>query len=729
MKLKILITCILLLPSYMVAKAQDRYVVIVANNHSLDQGVAPLRFADDDGARYFELFQASGAKVALFAVLDPTAQKRFPDAARAAKEPKRNLILKTIQDTFLEMQQAENINKENHFYFIYTGHGQVGANREGYIHFSDARFRRSELYRLMLSRSTASYNHLIIDACHAYYFVHKRGSQRVGNYQAAVNDFLKTEEIVSYPNTGVILAASSESETHEWGHWEAGIFSHELRSALIGAADINGDGKLTYAEVAGCVEAANSSILDPKARLQVHYQAPASDFDIPLMTLSSLKNAPPLRLEQKQAGRYFIEDARGVRVADLHFSNEQSLELRLIGNPPFWLRTNSQEAKLIKPPYELNFKPRAHHSRGSIETSFKKHLYQTAFGYSFHQGMLAALFRPRQDQQNIIIKENTKTRGENLLVLPVSFKSGGQQDDSLPQSLSLAMQETARQLGGYQVVQASKIDAVINPTTLACLGTQDCALRLGLSKAVTKVLSAVVNHVGDSYHLKLTLNDTGVQQELQQESMSIRGRRQLLVPTVRHLTGLILGASDEPGNLRVSLSVQNARLTIDGEEIDPERLQDPISLPPGKHLLAAEAQGYQTFLEEVVLPTRETVALNIELKKQSDSRPRPMRSWGWRSLGMAGLVAAGGGGFYGWAHAIHDDYIKSDDILEAKQLKQKAEDRQLVGHVLMGVAGALVVTSITLFILDSQEPADNLQLTPTLTIDNNSFSAGFCFGW
>ena len=30
------------------------FVVVVANNHSLTPGVAPLRFADDDGARWYE---------------------------------------------------------------------------------------------------------------------------------------------------------------------------------------------------------------------------------------------------------------------------------------------------------------------------------------------------------------------------------------------------------------------------------------------------------------------------------------------------------------------------------------------------------------------------------------------------------------------------------------------------------------------------------------------------
>ena len=145
----------------------------------------------------------------------------------------------------------------------------------------------------------------------------------------------------------MILATSNESETHEWSRWEAGIFSHELRSALLGGGDVNNDGKVTYAEAAACVEAANASIDVPKARLKVFYQEPAVNVEMPLMDLSSFgESSAKLVFPKEMAGQYHVEDARGVRIADVHFSVEQSLTLSLPGKAPFFVRTQNEETSI-----------------------------------------------------------------------------------------------------------------------------------------------------------------------------------------------------------------------------------------------------------------------------------------------------------------------------------------------------------------------------------------------
>ena len=49
---------------------------------------------------------------------------------------------------------------------------------------------------------------------------------------------------------GVVVATSSEAETHEWSRFDGGVFSHELRSGLLGSADLDGDGQVRYDEIA-----------------------------------------------------------------------------------------------------------------------------------------------------------------------------------------------------------------------------------------------------------------------------------------------------------------------------------------------------------------------------------------------------------------------------------------------------------------------------------------------
>jgi hypothetical protein len=208
-----------------------------------------------------------------------------------------------------------------------------------------------------------------------------------------VRDFLSAEELTRYPNTGVILAASSEAETQEWSRWESGIFSHELRSGLLGGADADGDGRVTYAEAAAFVEAANSAVDVPRARLRVFSRPPSMRADVALLEASAFRGSPQLEVDAEHAGKYYIEDSRGVRVADLHSSREGSVRFALVGEGPFFLRTAEREAQIPARSHvevrELPLAPIAAPNRGGIETTFRKHLFEIAYGPGFYRGIAA----------------------------------------------------------------------------------------------------------------------------------------------------------------------------------------------------------------------------------------------------------------------------------------------------------------------------------------------------
>jgi hypothetical protein len=379
-----------------------RYALVIANNASGDDGVPPLAYADDDGAKYFELFRAAGAEVALLAVLDPAAQRRYPEAAQAALPPTHAEIRRALDGFFARMRADRAAGRETHLYFVYAGHGNVGPNREGYLTLIDGPFRRPELFRDVIAASPATFNHLILDACHAYFVVRKRGGasgaategDKEGDFRAAVREFLRTEELEHYPNTGVIFASSSESETQEWSRWESGIFSHELRSALLGGADVDGDGRIGYAEAAAFVEAANAAVDIPRARLRVFYRAPPLRVDVPLLEAAELARAPTLLIDAAHAGRYALEDSRGVRFADVHSSPERGARLALVGTAPFFVRAGEREAQI--PDVEeaavgdLAFAAPAGESRGGVEATFRKHLFEIAFGPGFFRGVTSA---------------------------------------------------------------------------------------------------------------------------------------------------------------------------------------------------------------------------------------------------------------------------------------------------------------------------------------------------
>ena len=438
-----------------------RYALIVANNLSLDDGVAPLRFADDDGARYFELFEAAGAQATLLTTLDADAQSRYPGAAEAALPPSSEALDHALSDIFRAVEADARAGATVHFYFVYAGHGSVGPNQEGYLNLLDVRFGRKMLFSRIVAKSKATFNHLILDACHAFFMVNKRGNQpdKTGDFRDDVRTFLKSESLARYPNTGVILAASSESETHEWQRLEAGIFSHEVRSALLGAGDVNNDGLVTYAEAAAFVEAANAAIDVPRARLKVFAHPPAQQLEVPLMATTAFQESVTLTLPTTHAGRYHVEDGRGVRTLDLNYSSEQSVKLKLVGEAPFYIRRPDDEAIITAETVaadisSLRFMPLTEGHRGSVETSFRRHLFEIPFGVGFYRGMIAR---------------------EGRLTAPPKM-AGGASTPPAPPTLSLKTDGEAR----------PKRRSLRRPLGFASLG---CGLAFGASSGIVYALA------------------------------------------------------------------------------------------------------------------------------------------------------------------------------------------------------------------------------------------------
>ena len=125
-------------------------------------------------------------------------------------------------------------------------------------------------------------------------------------------------------NLGLVLSTSSARESHEWDGFEGGVFSHEIRSGLYGAADADGDGRVSYREIAAFVVRANAAVKNGRFRPDVHARPPrVSD------TLVDLRRAMnrSVVIDGKHSGRYFLEDEDGIRVADFHSAPGQRVRL------------------------------------------------------------------------------------------------------------------------------------------------------------------------------------------------------------------------------------------------------------------------------------------------------------------------------------------------------------------------------------------------------------------
>ncbi|MEE8409426.1 MAG: caspase family protein [Myxococcota bacterium] len=394
-----LAAALLIVPAAARAAETRTYAVIVANNHATGNTRAALRFADDDGARYVELFDLFADRVEIFSVFDADTQRLYPDLVERTRVPSREALLAGLNDVFAAARRDIADGHRVVFYFVYSGHGEIGSDHEGYLHLIDGPWTRGDLFRHVIAASPATVNHVVIDACNAYFLVARRGAQAepAGDFSGLVRDFLGHENLTSYPNTGVILSTSSAAEVHEWGRIEAGVFSHVLRSALSGAADANRDGAVDYHEVAAFIAAANGALPDRKARLEIFARAPAQNLREPLV------RRPPrgaqVVIPAAMSGRYFFEDDRGVRFADFNKTSEVDVEMRLVPRPRYYLRNDEQEivlepaddGRLVRVD-EKEARPLTLASRGSVNDAYEQYLFAIPFGPQFVAGYKQATF-------------------------------------------------------------------------------------------------------------------------------------------------------------------------------------------------------------------------------------------------------------------------------------------------------------------------------------------------
>lgn len=378
------------------AEGSHRYVLIIANNRSLDPGVSPLRYADDDGARYFELFRLTSDRVALFSVFDDETARLFPAAAQAARAPEAGAIFDTLDRWNREMAAESRAGRETELVFIYAGHGEVDATGEGYVSLLSSKLRRSDLYQKILAPSKASFVHLIIDACKSYFLVNRRGGawkddSAAESHDGEIRAFLNREDLSAYPRAGVILATSGDQSTHEWTRFQGGILSHELRSALTGSADINGDGRVEYSEMHAFIAAANARLQHPEARLNVFVQPPQANRHQPLMDLRQANRGRLLRFDAELTGRFYLEDDRGVRYADLNKAAGIRFDMAVDRDRAYFVHRDEQEAHVSPGTARLavarlSFRPSSMAARGSLDQTFRRDLYRVAYSRGFYEG-------------------------------------------------------------------------------------------------------------------------------------------------------------------------------------------------------------------------------------------------------------------------------------------------------------------------------------------------------
>ncbi|HET6344648.1 MAG TPA: caspase family protein, partial [Myxococcota bacterium] len=187
-----------------------QFALVVGYNGTQNPAAAPLRYADDDAVSTHRLLQEAGVQAVLLTELDQDSQALYPDV-QVDGAPTLAAILAHFSTLRTAMETARRHAHEVHFTFVYSGHGDV-QNGVGYVELSEGRLTRTKLYSQILARSPATFNHVIVDACKAYFLAFDRGP---GGRRAPVHGMLPTHA-EALRHTGFILSTSSGGDTHEW---------------------------------------------------------------------------------------------------------------------------------------------------------------------------------------------------------------------------------------------------------------------------------------------------------------------------------------------------------------------------------------------------------------------------------------------------------------------------------------------------------------------------------
>jgi hypothetical protein len=336
-----LLLCLLLvLWEAVAAAATPNHPEIVAVVIGVNQdwsGRPALRYADDDAIQYASLFTSLGADVYLLTTPDANTVRVHAAATSHALPPTRARLDRVIADVGRRVARARRAGRATTFYFIYAGHGDVRDGR-GVLGLIGGDLTGSDLVGHVLARVNADEAHVIVDACYASLLVNPRGP---GGRRRTISGFTRLSLPALPDNVGLLLSTTSGRQSHEWEGFQAGVFSHEVRSGLYGAADVDGDGRVTYREIGAFVSRANAAIPNERFRPDVFARPPRGT-----ARLVDLRAALGRRIEIASAvqGHYILEDALGVRILEFHGRSEPTSVVRPASSSQlYFVRSDGKE--------------------------------------------------------------------------------------------------------------------------------------------------------------------------------------------------------------------------------------------------------------------------------------------------------------------------------------------------------------------------------------------------
>lgn len=364
--------------------APARFAIVIGNNRAASERAGALRFADDDALAAHQLLVGAGVHSVLLTRLDDASRELHPGTVPDGL-PRWTDLVAAFDRLVADMRRERAAGHTVELFLFYSGHGDV-EHGEGYVLLEDQHFTRSLLAGL-LERSPATRNHVVVDACKSYFLAFEKGPG--GRRTRFSGSFAAPAELspARLANTGFVLSTSSDRDSHEWERFGGGVFSYQVRSALLGAADVDQDGRISYAELGAFLTTASQAVTNPRFRPDFLIRPPGGTAgDLTQTLLGWDAPARSAVVLDEPVGHVYIETAAGERVLDVHPAPRQELVVRIPdGRPVFVRRDDASGGEYLVAANgrvrvsELAARPGAIGRRGAAQLAFEA-LFAVPFG-------------------------------------------------------------------------------------------------------------------------------------------------------------------------------------------------------------------------------------------------------------------------------------------------------------------------------------------------------------
>jgi hypothetical protein len=204
------------------ASADVRHYAVVVGNNRGDPTETELRYAETDAQRTYDVLKDLGRFEPSDMVL-----LRGEDAARA------QATIIALNDRIRATIAA---GSEALLFVYYSGHAGADA-----LHLSGSRFALTQLEQLVRG-SAATFRVLIVDACRSGALTRVKGGHAAPPFDIRIDEHLSEQGLV------LLTSASANEDAQESDALKGSFFTHHFVSALLGAADSDGDGRVTLEE-------------------------------------------------------------------------------------------------------------------------------------------------------------------------------------------------------------------------------------------------------------------------------------------------------------------------------------------------------------------------------------------------------------------------------------------------------------------------------------------------